>query len=533
MSRLSPCLRNHPLMWLYIPVCIRLSDLDRVSGIHVVKIVESFVSESFCLTVCHLPLPLPRILVAAPQLHHDIVWHDALVAASAPVFLPSDPLYLYLCDALAHGFNLFPLDAGAGASLHQIQVVKLQCGGLYNSETAWAFSPLELGSTAVPAPLTIRSTPFSFSVPVAFADFLSSGHINCVLRDSAISGYLSDVKYLENMAGGIANSEGRSIGLVIGNLRKKNGDGDLVVVCLLRQLWHRLRASNKDTPLPPLQTHVITTIDSLSTVSVPAPSSFSDLTGASPSTTPGPVLPVTISLNAGDSWGSCVLVDENTIVTNQHVLQPWLDSQNGVCSILLPDRTLTLGRDDEVVIPYNNLDLAFVRISPQNQAFLTHVKTATINREDIAKGDVVRTVGYGLFLNKEHLEPLTSEGIVSAIVHARPFSNADKMPCMIVASGLCWNGSSGGGLFDTNGNLAGILCSNAQVFVPSVGDDKKTEKIPQFALCIPTELVSACYERKLGRKNTEDSTSLLLLEVEHTWQLKSTHRDTYERNVKL
>lgn len=521
-------------MWLYTPVCIRLSDSVRVSGIHVVNVDESVVFSSFCLTVCHVPLPLPRIHVAAPQLHHDIVWHEALVTTAAPAFLPSDPLYLYLSDALAHGFNLFPLDTLPTATLRQVQVLKLQCSGIYTPETAWAFSPLRLGSISAPAPLTVRSTPFSFTAPVAFADFLSSGYINCVLRDSTISGYLSDLKYLENMVGGIANSVDHSIGLVVGNLRKKNGDGDLVVVCLWHQLWRQL-GDIEDAPLPPLDAPLQSKLESAAPFDPKqASSTLSEGSNVIPAPAmAGPVLPLAVYLDNGASWGSCVLLDESTIVTNVHVLQPWLDSKDGECSILLREQVVRFGPDDRVVVPYNNLDLAFVKLSLQTQVHLSAVKTATIGEAKTEKGDLVRAVGYGLFVNKRQLEPLISEGHISAVVKTCPFPNSDKMLCMLVASSSCWNGSSGGGLFDSSGNLVGILCSNAQVFVPRVGEEQITEKVPLFALCIPIELVSACYERKLGNNMLQDESNLLPLEVEHMWQLKSTHRDRYQRSIKL
>lgn len=512
-------------MWLYIPVCIRVSNSDRLSGIHVVNIENSSVCNSFCLTVCHLPLPLALIHVAAPQLSNDILWHNAIVSGAAPIALKSDILYLYLREALSNGFNLFPLDSVPNATLNQLQVMKLQCDGIYTPETARAFSPLELGSVPVPSPITVRSTPFSFTAPVAFADFLSSGYINCVLRNSSVCGYLSDVKYLDNMVGGISNSGGRSIGLVVGTLRKENGDGELVVVCLWHQLWRQLRSYDEEIILPPLDSAILS-IEPFSTGSLYTGPTLS-------SALSGPVLPLMVDLKDGASWGSCVLLDGYILVTNNHVIQPWSSSKDGQCSILLPDRKISLGPDDEVVVPYNNLDLVFVKISPQNQLHFSQVKTARTSETRVSKGDVVRAAGYGLFVNKGQLEPLISEGRISGIVSTCPFPNSKKMPCMLIASSSCWNGSSGGGLFDSHGNLVGILCSNAQVFVPSVGDEQQTEKVPLFALCIPIELVMACYERRFGNEMSQNESNVLLREVEHVWQLKSTHRDMYQRNVKL
>lgn len=536
LSRLSLSL-HVTAMWLYTPVCVRLSDSDRVSGICVVKVEGSHLIESFCLSICHLPLSHLRIHVAAPQLHNDIVWHDASLAAHTPIFLPSDELFQFLRESSTFSFNLFPLETRPRATLLDIQAVKLKCTGIYTAEAAWAFSPLELGDASVSDFISIRSCPFSFTVPVAFADFVSYGNINCMLRGSKISGYLSDVKYLENMAGSIVSCGDTSIGMVAGNLRKKNGDGDLVVVILWHQLYRQLQALNEDESLPPLILHPIGKKSPmpapLNTVSLSPSARFLE------SNRVGPVLPVAVSTNDGDSWGSCVLLDDRTIATNYHVVKRWLDSEDGVCSILLPDRTISLGGDNQVVVPSKNLDLVFLRVSMENQLHLSQVKSTKIGKKIVRKGDLIKAVGYGLFLNRRQLEPLASKGRVSAVIEARPFSAEDKMPCMLIATALCWNGSSGGGLFDSEENLVGILCSNAQVFAPSVDNEQKAEKIPLFALCIPIELVIACYERafKGGKPEAEESLRVgstpILLEVDQLWRLKSFHRETFRRAAKL
>lgn len=514
------------MLWHYLPICIRFVPKQQtehsqaVSGIYVVKKIDGTIVDSFCLTVCHIPTDQlesdHKIYVSAPQLNREsIFWRNATTTASVSVFRPpSDPLYNYIRNALNLGFNIFPLDSSSPSALQNISVLQLRCSSFYTESSASLFSPLRFGAVESPAAAVVRSTPFSFTSPTMFADFSSSGHINCVLKDSSTCyGYLSDIKYLENMCGAIANSNtGKSLGLVLGNLRKLNGDGDLLVICLWLWLWEQLMYTKKPESAV-VQKHAVNQLRILNN---------------------SPVLPIVLSLqDLGTSWGSCVLFNERTLVTNQHVVASFSLSKEILASILLnAEKSIALGPDDQIIFPSEGLDLAFILLSPSHQMELAYILPANLGLSDhLKQGNVVRTAGYGLLLNENGLTPLISEGHISSKVSLRPFLQSEPIPCMIIASARCWNGSSGGGLFNSKKELVGIICSNAQVYVPSIHGNQlpKTEKVPLFALCIPIELVIECYQRKvLGRDH-----SVLLKEVEQIWKLDVPHKDIFERNAKL
>lgn len=515
------------MAWLYLPVCIRLvsqrSDKPSLSysGIYLVKRESGVFKRHFCVLIFHTPveeLDNYKLYVSCKPLmrNSEVQWYQGIRGTTVPVLLENDSLREYLEYAMKNGFNLIPLDTHVGNLLLSLSVAVVHCRAIHEEISEEHFQPFEVDQAAELTKVTVRSSPFNFTGPSLFSDFVSTGHINAVIRDpdNVSRGFLSDMKYLENMCGGVVNkSSGGAIGLLLGNLRKLNGDGDLMVIAPWDRLLEKI---NVETDLGP-----------------------SDVKAAS-NTQTHPVLPLVISQHGHSfSWGSCVKLKRDALVTNYHVIRPYIRLDTVECGITLgKDHSLLLTDKDQVIVPFIDLDLAFIVLSEENQVALSHVKAAPVGFAGQQKmADEVFTVGHGLLLNDSFLDPIVSKGYLSSIINRNPYKTEyPEIPCMLVASSQCWNGSSGGGIFDLKGRLIGIVSSNAQVFVPSVSglqyEDIKSEKVPLFCLCIPLELVFECYKTRVDELRKDESI-VLSDEVVRTWNLESSHVNVFERELKL
>lgn len=521
-------------MWLYASSCIRIvntrsdSVSHSLSTIYIVNRVANQVVDSFCLSICHVPLEQlkagHKFYVSAPHLHGDgdVIWLDASIVALAPVFKSSkDPLYEYIKYALHNGFNFLPLDTLVGNSvLLALNLIKVLCRSVYSTENSLQFREFTPVTVEQLTSIVVRSSPFNFTNASIFSDFASTGNINYVLKNgNGCYGYLSDIKYLENMSGAMVTTRNnKSVGLLLGNLRKLNGDGDLLIIVP----WERLLAL-----VPNLKAEFSCELSKAWSLQVQETSKHQKIFDS--------VLPIVLFKGENSlSWGSCVLLNLHTLVTNFHVIKPFCDSEDIHCQVITRDSTVVkFGKDDEVIVPFENLDLAFISLSDENQALLATIKpTLMAFANTLQVGDVVYSSGYGLIFNRDYLNPLKSSGHVSSKVYQRPFESSPKIPCMLIASSSCWNGSSGGGLFNERGCLVGLICSNAQVFVPSVNGriSSKTEKVPLFCLCIPLELILECYRVKVVERQQDVR---LYYKVEKTWKLECYHQDLFEREMKL
>lgn len=110
-------------------------------------------------------------------------------------------------------------------------------------------------TTAIGDQVTIVSSPFNFTNSLIFHQFTTTARIVYKVHahehdaddvNAAGDYWLSDAAYMENMAGGaviekplnadITNgSENKLVGLVLGNLRKINGDGNLMVIIPMKR----------------------------------------------------------------------------------------------------------------------------------------------------------------------------------------------------------------------------------------------------------------------------------------------------------
>lgn len=517
------------MVWVYTSACIRIVPprdsalLQLISAIYIADLVGTTVVDSFCLSICHIPLERiekgHKVYVSAAHIQGEgkVIWLESKIVSSQPILTSNSRLYEYIKYSLQNGFNIFPLDTLAGNSvLQDLNIVKVLCRNLYLPETAEFFRPFEPVSVDALTPIVIRSSPFNFTNASMFSDFWSSGSLNFALKSKKQTfAYLSDVKYLENMSGALVTTrDEKSVGLILGNLRKLNGDGDLLVIIPWEQLLPKLGTVPRNFASEFLGT--------------------SDCQEKSQKAN-GAVFPIVLNRNnCSLSWGSCILLNQTTLVTNMHVIRPYLENPEVECEVVIgEEHKLMISDSDECVVPFENLDLAFILLSPENQKSCAHINPTLMTfSHKLQLGDPVFTSGYGLLFNEKLLDPINSAGNVSSKVYQKPFDNSRNIPCMIVASSSCWNGSSGGGLFDQRGNLVGLICSNAQVFLPSVNGDLtlKTEKVPLFCLCIPLELILECYRVKVVERQENIR---LNYKVDRAWKLESYHEETIERELKL
>lgn len=512
-------------MWLYTPVSVRLvqpsssQTLHCLSGIYLID--DSLKSKPVCLTICPVSATIVEsydVLVAAPHLSHgDVVWYNTTVTETAAVFAEGGSLSLYVATALAHGFKFFPSDA-IDRTLHRdLHIMVLELRSIVTLDKLDSF---ESATADAPCAMTVRSCPFGFTNSKLFADFKAAGSIALRVGSAELcSGYLSDVRYLENMIGGIVMAKNASLGLVAGNLRKLNGDGDLVVVLSWDAIFRALPSffATRNSQVLMHQSLALSNISQTSPLEC--------------------VLPLTFSKNGTFfSWGSSILLRRDTIVTNFHVMKPFLASEDVTCHVVLPNgKLMTLSSSDEIIVPFPELDLAFVCLAKTNQLKLSGVTPAKMCFSSrVEPSDQVFTAGFGLMLSEQNLRPLVSEGRVCLTFSAIPTPVSKAIPCMLITSGSCWNGSSGGGVFTKSGAFFGLISSNAEVWVPAVAGSgpvpAKTEKNSQFCFCIPLELIMECYRLKVVDRT---ESAVLSNHIAKTWRLEATYDDVLERRTKL
>lgn len=520
------------MTWFYLPVCIRLvskrkdKESQGFSGIFFFSNGPSTSSNShFCLSVCHIPLrELDQdydIFISAKPLmkNNQVVWIPGLRGKSAPVLsLHNDPVYDYIHYALKNGFNFIPSDTLVGNHLlSSLNFITIHCKALQNDISSDHFRKFSVGQPSELSSFHLTSFPFTFTSPSMFAEFVSTGSVNSIIRDSHgnLCGLLSDVKYLENMAGGIMSSKNGSFGMLLGNLRKLNGDGDLLMVLPWERIINSalLDKSMLSNPAPPPHTRKAVS-PKLSILS----------------------LVLCNALGESFSWGSCVLLNKSTLVTNAHVMQTFHDSRAVKCRVITNQGlTFNLSHDDDkLIVPFKNLDVAFIVLSSDNQNALSHLNPVSVGLSYPHNiSEEVVTIGHGLLLNELKPNPIVSSGTISSKLSMNPFKHHyPEIPCLMVASSRCWNGSSGGGVFNKHGQFIGLICSNAQVFLPAVSGDQvapKTEKVSLFCLCIPIELIFECYRVKVVEKSSVHLNDKLI----KSWNLENCNHDIYERRNKL
>lgn len=501
-------------MWTWVPICVRLisnNDVHAVSGIQV-DFQHNGTSTSLWLTVSPVPvstLDEYELYVASGDTINEqtVVWISARYHLHHAL-TKNEKFRLFLSQFLTNGFSLFPHNS---VTSHEPEVSLLALQPKDRGANRTTLGPgekLQFGSAASQAEIVITSYPFSFTNPVLFSNFQSHGFINYADIDNGTPlAYLSDTRYLENMAGGMVQlTDFSSIGLVIGNLRKRNGDGDLILVCgwhLLADYLSKIFGSDaiSDTPIV-LESRTDTI----------------------------PVFPIVVGNSTSRSWGTCTYVS-SVLATNYHVLKPYIEAtdSSATCTIYVHgSKKIHLSVEDNIITPFPELDLTFIFLSPRHLAALGKVRDLKPSSSDV--NSTAYSVGYGLFFSQRQTAPLLAKGHISAL-SSLPFT-IDESPIetMIVTSAPCWNGSSGGALVDSENNLVGIICSNAQVRIPEVAGTTtgRTEKLCTFCMCLPIALVLRSLESCKALMSPQ-----LNPDIAKLWTLSAIHKDVIESGPKL
>ncbi|ODV61689.1 S1 family peptidase ASCRUDRAFT_7882 [Ascoidea rubescens DSM 1968] len=353
--------------------------------------------------------------------------------------------------------------------------------------------------------------------------------------------YLSDFRYLDNINGGIVNLINllqnknptnditTSIGLIAGAFKKKNGDGELSLIISWYSILNVLL--NFDTSLHLSLTHFQNTIlfpnDLINNNNNKTQANKMELIYNSINrenkikfnknlTVSKNIKPITVLTNDGDLfWGSSIILTPTVIITNNHVINPYNDLTKIKKIKIWLNNINSLSNDDFQLIesPITSLDLIFIFLkkplpSDEFPTLTIHSNDYDYNynydpdlknpRNPYEKNSSVTSYSYGLFLNQNSFinktkiiinnPPLITLGklnLISSInlellLDDKPFNI--NLPSLLISSASCFNGSSGGGIFNENGHLIGMITSNGKL--------SNNQILNKFTLIIPYHAIN-------------------------------------------
>lgn len=534
------------------------------SGVYITSTSSSF--SPFILTVNHFPRIDKYSIYAnygANKSSSQVNWHrvsileDVTINASDFEFFDTH-----------NQFNLYPRDQ-FGKTL---SILKLSAPGFTIESTTSKSLGLvsrKKPRAAIGDQVAIVSSPFNFTNSLIFHQFTTIARIVYKVHQNdqdadngeGIGDYwLSDAAYMENMAGGAVIQKtlntgnsgistgasnnidvpgNRLIGLVLGNLRKTNGDGNLMVIIPLQKIIQLsptlIPPPSSPSQYPNSSSSLIKSSSSIiyKTLSSTTLSKLFNLPSLSTKLTskaqgdPKSVLPLIINASNHRIWGSCIFYKDQLLITNSHVVAPFFPNHNksstpatatgnpifnrrklhfdpsdDSATILITSQgdsiQVNAPLEQNIIIPHPDLDLAFIQIDQRASLLLlengfrpiTPVSSIEKGPDDaIVEGDAVYTQSFGLFFDPLYLQPLKSHGIINCVYRHEVGVENDSAsigPGLIIASASCYNGSSGGGLFTVaNDHLVGMICSNAKVYKPTPQDQDEQHK-QQEQLNTPT-----------------------------------------------
>lgn len=195
-------------------------------------------------------------------------------------------------------------------------------------------------------------------------------------------------------------------------------------------------------------------------------------------------------INVGHNWGSGVVLDgsRGLILTCSHVL-------NAVSNVR--------GSVDVDGNPYS-----IVYKTPARSQFdVAIIKSSSVPSADgsskpiifakAVEGEVVYVVGHAVFRGGQGQLPLVTRGIVSKVIRY------NKVPIMIQTSCAVHAGASGGGVFNTRGQLVAMVVCNSR-------DSLSGASYPHVNMCVPMETIASVIKEYL---QTEDTSILKSLYV--------------------
>eukprot|EP00475_Leptophrys_vorax_P002703 TRINITY_DN11515_c0_g1_i1.p1 TRINITY_DN11515_c0_g1~~TRINITY_DN11515_c0_g1_i1.p1 ORF type:complete len:566 (-),score=101.02 TRINITY_DN11515_c0_g1_i1:33-1730(-) len=195
-----------------------------------------------------------------------------------------------------------------------------------------------------------------------------------------------------------------------------------------------------------------------------------------------------VSIEVAGTWASGILISSRGIVlTNSHVVQPFIKTGNPIRVRLLPRNFqrksmasgAALWRFADVIFSSNGCwDVAFLQIKTQHsEETFVHWNTFYENTNevqlevDLTLGDEVFVVGYGLFNPRSVSEPWISRGVLSKRVIHRERTVA------LISSAAVHRGASGGMLINAvSGRLIGLVSCNLRISLNDPDNQKQTQE---------------------------------------------------------
>ncbi|KAH3676339.1 hypothetical protein WICPIJ_009119 [Wickerhamomyces pijperi] len=512
--------------WLYIPVTIHLESkvdysthLQAVSGVY----IYDPVSHSYhILTVCNVPdLDRYKIKFTCSSLITNTVvtWFPLTIEKTVSIFNPrsrcdikgpqKEPLIRFI-EVLVQENN-FKFKPGHSHQSLSITSFRLSKRAMFSQPlfSVDLFKPLvfeDSRNIKTPAKIKIQCCPFSLTNAPMFVNYQILGAVNYKLEDS--SAFLTDTKYLEDSIGGVVTLQEStsSVGLISGSFSKLNGDGDLMLIISWNFILQVLGLKDIQS-CHYLQSTIQSQIASAEALVAGFSSEIYDPTNS--------VVRICSQTVNCLYWGSGVVISPEWIITNSHVLKQ--DLLVGL-EINVPSRPdIRISLSDVVIYqsPLVGFDLCFVKLREPNYDITPTRLASSISYSDpLYISQPVKTIGHGLFYSRhpQELKPFHSEGVVNTIRNTPVdiYNNATFAAMFIVSAG-CWNGSSGGGIFNENDELVGIMTSNGKL--------SNGEILPNFTLGIPVTVIEKAFYMLLNGLTPVDYTSV----VDQLWSLRNTH----------
>ncbi|GME69191.1 unnamed protein product [[Candida] boidinii] len=331
----------------------------------------------------------------------------------------------------------------------------------------------------LPIPIELESCPFGLSTVTIFSGFKMFGFIN--YKDSNDELYLSDTKYLDNMIGGLANlnkydhhhqyhrrqnqhllnnyphasnpETTDSLGLIYGSLKKSNGQGELMVILSWKFILNRLNPILSSEISHKLNTnHLdIQSVNAQYNDNIPAlipnkaisyieNSSNVNFNNTNTHTSDSIVGISVTNKNGLKFWGSGVVLSNNMVVTNKHVIFEKMESNeipakieiwfnNGENKLILSNDEIKL--NENIFLPFNDykvFDLCFIKISLENLSnfkiknsvdLMKQIEQKNSNKLNFEIGDLTKSLGFGLFFNPDGNNASTDSDPINEVISLR------------------------------------------------------------------------------------------------------------------
>ncbi|GMM32278.1 hypothetical protein DAMA08_050230 [Martiniozyma asiatica (nom. inval.)] len=328
----------------------------------------------------------------------------------------------------------------------------------------------------VPLNVKFESCPFALTMVEMFHSYITHGWLN--YKNAKGDFWLSDLKYMDNMNGGVVSlkNSNESLGLIWGNVERKS-QGELLVVLSWSVIFKLVSYRLKSVSIAKqAQLKLENTLSSL-------PQKISDNVVA---------LKVWNCIGV-QSWGSGVIVEPGLLITNKHVITGDINNH------LFPNRLEIWHSESEVecfegeilsskiIVPFDgeSYDVAFVKCCTKRDGIILssgkRLKDHRVSYDYVKAGDKCHSIGYGLFMDEQRMTPLKSTGVITKLDYSGT----------IISSAACWSGCSGGALVNELGEMVGLLSSNGR----HMGTGEVLQDL-NFSVSLP--VIRQCYLDSFG-----------------------------------